>query len=137
MPDNSVELLYENEGLRFQGTAGPDSIALSGKGDPPGAGPGPMELLLLALGGCTGMDVVSILRKMRQPLEGFRIEVHGERAEEHPKEYTSIEIVYHVKGDVSEAKLQRAIEFSETRYCSVEATLRAGVPVGSRYVMET
>lgn len=136
MPNNSVELLYEGEGLRFRGTAGDDGIPLSGKGDPPGAGPGPMELLLLALGGCTGMDVVSILRKMRQPLEGFRIEVHGERAEEHPKKYTSIEIVYHFKGDLDERRVQRAIELSETRYCSVEATLRPAVPISSRYVIE-
>jgi putative redox protein len=73
---------------------------------------------------------------MRQPLEALSVEVVGEKAEEFPQEYTSIEIVYHVKGDVSGAKLQRAIELSETRYCSVEATLRAGVPIGSRYVLE-
>jgi len=136
MSTKSVELVWQSDGLRFQGTAGENEVALSGADDPPDAGAGPMDLLLLAVGGCTGMDVVSILRKMRQPLEGFRLEVRGERAEEHPRLYTSIEVVYHLKGDLDEERVRRAIELSETRYCSVEATLRERVPVSSRYVVE-
>jgi putative redox protein len=132
----SAELLWLGGGLRFQGTSGGESIAISGLGDPPGLGPGPMELLLLAVGGCTGMDVVSILRKMRQPVEEFRIEVHGERAEEHPRKYTSIEVVYRFRGDLNEDRVARAIELSETRYCAVEATLRDSVSITSRYVIE-
>jgi putative redox protein len=132
----SVELLWLGEGLRFRGAAEGESITMSGLGDPPGLGPGPMQLLLLALGGCTGMDVVAILRKMRQPLEELRVEVRGEQAEEHPREYTSMEIVYRLKGDLDEGRVARAIELSETRYCSVEATLRDAVPISSRYIIE-
>jgi putative redox protein len=95
-----------------------------------------MELLLIAVGGCTGMDVISILRKMRQPVEDLRIEVRGERAQEHPRQYTSIELVYHVKGAVDEQRLARAIELSESRYCSVEATLLDAPTIGSRFVVE-
>ena len=95
-----------------------------------------MELLAVALAGCTSMDVVSILQKMRQPLEALRVEVHGEKADEHPKRFQSLEIVYFIKGAVDEKKVQRAIELSETKYCSVEATLRPAVALTSRYVME-
>jgi putative redox protein len=133
----SVEVRWTGEGLRCEGITEHGSIDISGGGADADFGPTPMLLLLLAAGACTAMDVVDVLRKMRQPLEALSVEVVGEKAEEFPQEYKSIEIVYHVKGDVSEAKLQRAIELSETRYCSVEATLRAGVPIGSRYVMET
>jgi putative redox protein len=133
----SVEVRWTGEGLRCQGITANGSIDISGGGGDADFGPTPMLLLLLAAGACTAMDVVEVLRKMREPLEALSVEVVGEKAEKFPQEYTSIEVVYHVRGAVSEAKLQRAIELSETRYCSVEATLRAGVPVGSRYVMET
>jgi len=136
MSGKSVEVVWQAEGLRFRGTAGENEVALSGLGDPPGAGAGPMDLLLLAVGGCTGRAVVSILRKMRQPLEGFRVEVRGERAEEHPRRFTSIEVVYHLKGELDESRVRRAIELSETKYCSVEATLRDAVPISSRYVID-
>ena len=95
-----------------------------------------METLATALGACTAMDVASILVKMRQPLEGFRVEVSGERAEEHPKKFLSLEVVYHLKGDLDERKVERAIELSEERYCSVEATLKPALPIASRYVIE-
>ena len=95
-----------------------------------------MELLATSLGACTAMDVASILVKMRQPLEGFRVEVGGERAEEHPKRFLSLEVVYRLKGDLDERKVERAISLSEERYCSVEATLRSAVPMTSRYVIE-
>ncbi len=111
-------------------------VSISAGGEDAAFGPSPMLLLLLAIGGCTAIDVVDILRKMRQPLTALSVEVVGEKAEQVPKRYTSIELVYHVKGEVDEAKLKRAIELSETKYCSVEATLRAGVPIGSRYVIE-
>ena len=132
----SVEVRWTGEGLRCQGITANGSIDISGGGADADFGPTPMLLLLLAVGACTAMDVVEVLRKMREPLEALSVEVGGEKAEEFPQEYTSIEVVYHVRGAVSEAKLKRAIELSETRYCSVEASLRAGVPIGSRYVLE-
>jgi putative redox protein len=82
------------------------------------------------------MDVASILLKMRQPLEAFSVEVSGERAEDHPKRFTSLDVVYHLRGDLDERKVARAIELSEERYCSVEATLRPAVPIRSRYIIE-
>ena len=82
------------------------------------------------------MDVLSILVKMRQPLEDFSVEVSGERAEEHPNRFLTLEVVYRLKGALDEKKVQRAIQLSETKYCSVEGTLRDAVPISSRYEIE-
>src|SRR5690349_3970862 len=85
----------------------------------------PMELLLLALGGCTGVDVISILRKKRQHVSGYRIEVHGDRREEFPRAYTKLYVKRIVTGrGISEQAVARAIELSDQKYCSVAATLR-------------
>jgi putative redox protein len=84
-----------------------------------------METVLLALAGCTGMDVVSILQKMRVPLEGLEIRVTAERAEEHPKVFTRIALEYIVTGaDLRPDQVTRAVELSQTQYCSVSAMLR-------------
>ncbi|MCS6963447.1 OsmC family protein [Thermoflexus sp.] len=99
-------------------------------------GPRPMEMLLVALAGCTAMDVLSILRKKRQPLEGFSMEVRGERASEHPKVYTDIDVLYVVKGNVDPQALVRAIELSVTKYCSVSAMLRKTARIRYRYRVE-
>jgi|SRR5580658_1985357 putative redox protein len=87
-------------------------------------GPGPMELLLLALGACTGTDVVSILKKKRQKLESLEIICSGERAPEPPKVWTKLEVLYRLRGTLDEAAVKRAIELSEQKYCSVSATLQ-------------
>ena len=131
-----VTVSWKNEGLLFEAATAHGSVALASGLDGPGRGVTPMELLAAALGGCTAMDVASILVKMRQPLEAFRVEVGGERAEEHPKRFTALEVVYHLRGDLDEKKVQRAIELSEERYCSVAATLRPAVPIATRYVIE-
>lgn len=132
-----VTVGWKGEGLRFEGTTALGRVDLASSLDETGQGATPMQLLAIALGGCTGMDVVSILRKMRQPLEAFRVEVSGEKADEHPRRFTSLEIVYYLRGDLDEAKVKRAIELSEDRYCSVEATLRPAVPIASRFVIES
>lgn len=94
----------------------------------------PMELLLIALGGCTAVDVESILKKKRQQVTDYRIEVRGERREEHPRAYTRIEVRHVVRGrGVSEAAVASAVELSETKYCSVAATLRPGVEIVTTY----
>jgi putative redox protein len=87
------------------------------------AGPKPMELILMGLAGCTGMDVISILDKMKVKYNDFRIEIEAEKATEHPKVYTKIHLKYRIWGDVSEDKLSTAIELSRTKYCSVRAML--------------
>jgi len=132
-----VVVSWKNEGLRFEARTSGGTIDLASGLDEPGSGSAPMQTLAVALGGCTGMDVVSILRKMRQPIEAFRVEVSGEKAEEHPKRFTSLEVVYYFKGDLDPKKVERAIGLSEDRYCSVAAMLKATATITSRYVIES
>ncbi len=127
---------WKRRGLLLEGVTPHGRVDLSSALDEVGAGATPMELLAVALGGCTAMDVVSILQKMRQPLEDLQVEVSGEKADEHPKRYLTLEIVYRLKGDLDEHRVKRAIELSESRYCSVQATLRPGVRISSRFVIE-
>ena len=94
----------------------------------------PMELLLIALGSCTGVDVISILKKKRQHVNGYRIEVSGERRNEHPRSYTKLFVKHIVRGrSVSPQAVARAIELSDTKYCSVAATLRGTAEIVSSY----
>ncbi len=94
----------------------------------------PMELLLLALGGCTAVDVVSILKKKRERVTDYRVEVRGHRREEHPRAFTRIEVRHVVRGrGVRERSVAEAVELSETKYCSVAATLRPGVELVTTY----
>jgi len=131
-----VVVSWKKEGLLLEGVTAHGRVDMASGLDRPGQGATPMELLAVALAGCTSIDVISILQKMRQPLEGLRVEVHGEKADEHPKRFVSLEIVYYLKGALDEKRVQRAIELSETKYCSVEATLRPAVSISSRYVLE-
>jgi putative redox protein len=85
----------------------------------------PMELLLIALGSCTAVDVANILRKKRQDVTDYRVEVSADRREEQPRAFTKFYVHHIVYGrNVSEQAVARAIELSDTRYCSVAATLR-------------
>jgi putative redox protein len=98
------------------------------------AAPGPLELLLVALGGCTGADVVSILRKKREKLLEYRVEVRGERREEFPKSYKKMEVKHILRGrSLSEAAVKQAIDLSEQKYCGVAASLRPTVEIVSSY----
>ena len=97
----------------------------------------PMELLLIALGSCTGVDVISILKKQRQDVTDYRIEVKGERRDEFPRSYTRLEVKHIVRGHhVSEQALARAIELSDQKYCSVAATLRGTAEIVMTYEIE-
>lgn len=90
----------------------------------------PKKLMLIALAGCSGMDVVSILKKMKIEPASFNVKVEGELTEEHPKHYISIHVVYEFSGDnLPLEKLQRAIELSEERYCGVWAVYKKTMPV--------
>jgi putative redox protein len=83
-------------------------------------GPSPKKLLLSALAGCTGMDVVGILQKMRVEFSDFSIDVEAEMTEEHPKHYKSFHILYHLKGkNIDIEKVKKAVELSQERYCGV------------------
>jgi putative redox protein len=115
-------------GMRFVGT--PESgarITLDALPEHGGSGqgPSPMETVLLALGGCTGMDVISILQKMRAPLEGLEIRIAADRADTHPRVFTRITLEYVFSGpDLQPDQVKRAVELSQEKYCSVSAMLR-------------
>ena len=115
----TVRLRWAGEGLVFRGGAddGPEVIIDSAGSE----GASPMQQLLLSLAGCMGIDVVLILQKARVPLEALEVEVVGERADGVPRKFVAIELVYRLKGPGSEheAKLQRAIDLSRDKYCSV------------------
>jgi putative redox protein len=83
----------------------------------------PIELVLIALCGCTASDVVGILRKKREPFTGLEVAVKAERAEEHPKVFTQIKLVYRVRGKVAHKSMEDAVRLSKDKYCSVSAML--------------
>jgi putative redox protein len=94
----------------------------------------PMELLLIALGSCTAVDVISILKKKRQSVTDYRVEVTGARREEHPHSYTRLDVKHIVRGHaVSAQAVARAIELSDTKYCSVAASLRGSAEIVTSY----
>ena len=89
----------------------------------------PMELVLLALCGCTASDVVGILRKKREPFTGLEIAARGERADGYPSVYTSIHLTYRVHGAVSEKSMADAVRLSKEKYCSVSAMLEKAAKI--------
>jgi putative redox protein len=98
------------------------------------AGATPMELLMVSLGGCTGMDVISVLRKMRQDVTSYEVRVSGVRATEHPKIFTSIQVEHVVQGrGLSVESVKRAVELSATRYCSAAAMLGQAARIDNSY----
>ena len=96
-------------------------------------GPGPMELLLMALGACTATDIVIILEKKRQELESLEVICSGERATEYPQVWNKLEILFRLRGELQESSVKRAIELSEEKYCSVAATLKKSAELTWRY----
>ncbi|HEX8709350.1 MAG TPA: OsmC family protein [Pyrinomonadaceae bacterium] len=99
-----------------------------------GSGATPVELLLIALGSCTAVDVISILQKKREEVTDYRVEVRGTRRDEHPRSFTRFEVHHVVRGrGISEKALAQAIELSDSKYCSVAATLRPAAEIVSSY----
>lgn len=125
------------KGLQFIGdSSSGHSIVMDADADVGGlnAGPRPMELLLLAAGGCSGMDVISILKKKKQDVTSLEIYVKGEKAEDYPKKFTEIFLEFIVKGrNISETAVKRAIELSMNKYCSVKATLEGTAKINFAY----
>ena len=95
-----------------------------------------MEVVLHALGACAAVDVVGIMEKMRLNLEGLRVEIDSERAENHPRVYTAIRLRFIAKGDVPPKKLQRAVELSADKFCSVSAMLQGSAEISHEVVIE-
>jgi len=102
------------------------------------AGSTPKELLLMALTGCTASDVIPILKKKRAPLQKLEINVKGNEREEHPRIFTDVHVEYVFYGDGLKAdEIERAIELSTTKYCSVSAILQASAPITHSYRIES
>lgn len=106
-------------------------------------GPRPMELLMMGLGGCTGIDIISILDKMRLELTSFHMEINGDRATEHPKRFTEIHMRYILEGpNLPKDKVERAVRLSQDKYCSASASLNANITAsfvinGAEYPLES
>lgn len=98
-------------------------------------GPRPMQVVLMALVGCSSIDVVSILKKMRQKIGTFRVEVKGDRVDTVPKVFNHIELHFHIGGDVKESKAIQAIEMSLQKYCSVSKMLEKSVDISYKLTM--
>lgn len=94
-------------------------------------GPTPKPLMLVSLAGCTGMDVVSILKKMREPVSWFNVRVQADLTDEHPKTYTNMKIIYEFKkaDGLKDENVRKAITLSQDRYCGVSAMIRKATPV--------
>lgn len=128
------------DGLRFIATDNSGhSIVMDASKQSGGEDSGfiPIQLLLIALGGCTGMDVVHIMRKQRQQINGFEVLVSGTRVKKYPRVYKDIRVEYKIKGrDIKENAVQRAVQLSEGKYCSVGAMLRAKAKITSNYIIQ-
>lgn len=131
MNERRASLTWTGTGLQFDGRT-PDGHAIRVDGDRE-TGASPMEMMLLALGGCTAADIIDIAGKMRVPIAGLEVRLDGERAAEPPRRYTRIRLVYRAQGVAAddEDKIRRALALSEDKYCSVRHTLRADVELSS------
>lgn len=125
------------DGMQFVATADSGhAVVMDGTQNVGGNNTGsrPMELLMMAFGGCSGMDVISILRKKKQDVKKFEINVKGEKAETDPHYYTDLHIEYVVTGkDISEDAVKRAVDLSLEKYCSVGATLGKAAKITHSY----
>jgi putative redox protein len=135
--ERAVRLEWMGQRLRFRGggtePATPE-IVIDGDGE---QGPSPMLSLLLAAAGCSGADVVVILNKMRVPIERLAIDVVGVRRDEEPRRYTGLQFRFTVSGsEIDVAKVERAVELSLEKYCSVVASLAPEIGVGYEVAVE-
>lgn len=122
-PPVDAELIWA-DGLRFGATSGSNAIVVDGDS---AAGPSPMQLAAFGVAGCMAIDVVSILQKGRHPLSALRVSFSGERAEVPPRHFTSITLRFHVGGAVPPEAVERAIQLSREKYCSVWHSFRRDI----------
>ncbi len=128
-----TEIKYTGNEMFIGTSASGHSQIIDTKGDKKTAA-SPVELLLIAVGSCTAIDVVSILKKKRQIVTDYKVEVTGERREEHPRSFTKINIHHIVYGrSVLEKAVADAIELSDTKYCSVAATLKPAAEITTSF----
>ena len=122
-PSTPIELIWEHD-LVFAGKSGGITMTLDSAAT---AGPSPMQALAFALAGCMAMDVVHVLTKGRDDLRGLRVDLTGTRAGEEPRRFMSIALHYSITGEVPPARVERAIELSREKYCSVWHSMRQDI----------
>jgi len=135
----TAQLRWLGPDMQLEGaTASGQIVKLDSTSDQAAAiGPSPLELVLQALGGCTTMDIVSILQKMRRTITALTLEINADRREEYPRIFTHIHILYKlVSPDAMENELGRAIKLSEEKYCSVSGMLRPTVQITTSYELQ-
>jgi len=125
----TVELVWERE-LVLAGRSGEATMVLDSAGQ---AGPSPVQALAFALAGCMGMDLVHVLRKGRHDLRGLRVALVAERAQEDPHRVTAVSIDFTVTGPVPKEQIQRAIDLSHDKYCSVWHSMRQDIAFETRF----
>jgi putative redox protein len=127
-----IEAEWQGRGTFIGHNATGGTVQMGKLGEQPGVSP--MELILIGLAGCTGVDIVDILKKKRQPLKALKVKVRGKKAEEFPKIYKEIEITYLIWGEgINPKAVERTIQLSEEKYCSVSAMLRSTAEIRSTY----
>ncbi|PKL47526.1 MAG: osmotically inducible protein OsmC [Nitrospira bacterium HGW-Nitrospira-1] len=133
---SKAKVTYVN-GMQFVGEADSGhAIIMDGTPETGGKDTGlrPMELLLIGIGGCSGMDVVAILKKKKQAISGFEINVNGQKAENHPQKFNEIDMEFVIKGkNISEEAVKRAVQLSMEKYCSVKAALEGSAKINYTY----
>ena len=131
MPSNTVsaELVWTKD-LTFGATSGTTALILDGDSS---AGASPVQLLVMSLAGCMGMDVIDILRKGRHPVSAFRVSLTGQRFPEPPRRLLAVAVVFHIHGTVPETAVGRAIALSRDKYCSVWHSMRQDIEMRTSY----
>lgn len=134
----NAQLVWTGEDWNFETTLGSGYQVQFKAPEPDATGGSPMEFLLAGVAGCTGVDVLSILKKMRHDVTGLTVDIEGDRAEDYPMVYTDVTIVYNLTGtDIDPESVEKAIELSMTKYCSASIIFkRAGVKVSTKYNIE-
>jgi putative redox protein len=132
-PPLTLELVWEKD-LVFGGRSGDASITLDSAGI---AGPSPVQALAFALAGCMSMDLVYILQKARYALRGLGVALSAERAQDNPHRITAVDMRFMVTGEVPAEQVQRAIDLSRDKYCSVWHSLRRDIPLKTSFTVTT
>lgn len=133
-----AQLVWTGENWNFETTLGSGYQVQFKAPEQDATGGSPMEFFLAGVAGCTGVDVLSILQKMRQDVQGLTVDIEGERAEDYPMVYTDVTIVYNLRGtNIDPQSVEKAIELSMTKYCSASIIFkRAGVKVSTQFNLE-
>lgn len=128
-PTATAELTWTDD-LQFDARSGQTALTIDSRG---AAGPSPIDALALALAGCMAIDVVDIVTKGRHPLRGLTATLTAERAAEPPRRFVNVALHFVVTGDVPAAALERALQLSRDKYCSVWQSMRQDIPLATTY----